>query len=215
MLSPSDPLRLRAPPGRSLVRSSLPDGGVAAGLLGVKAGGGGRARSRGRHAFPFGPATLPRFRRAFSGSQQPPGRRRRGRLARREGGRWWSCEVAQPPHSAPSGHSGMCCGAGSLGATAGGGAHARSRGCRARGSPSDPLRLRASPGRSLLRSNLPGRGHGGLCAFTTGEPRGLRRFAPARWGAPARSASLSEGDPLAVAPRDDEARAFGPGPGSR
>jgi len=51
------------------------------------------------------------------------------------------------------------------------------------------------PRASLLRSCLPGRGHGGLCATTTGEPRGLWRCAPARWGGPPAPRSLSEEDP--------------------
>ena len=51
---------------------------------------------------------------------------------------------------------------------------------------------------SLLRSGLPGRGHGGWCARTTGEPRVLCALrAPVRWG-PARSAPLSEEVRLAV-----------------
>ena len=57
---------------------------------------------------------------------------------------------------------------------------------------------RCSPGRSLLCSTLPDRGRGNHCAFTTGEPRGLRRCAPARWGAPHR---------LARSPRGTHARA--------
>jgi hypothetical protein len=67
-----------------------------------------------------------------------------------------------------------------------------------------PAPPRRDPGRSLLRCRLPGRGRGDRCAVPTGEPRGLRRFAPARWGAPAPSAALSEEDPLAGAPRGDE-----------
>jgi len=65
-----------------------------------------------------------------------------------------------------------------------------------------PAPSRRFPRATLLRSTLPDRGD--LCAFTTGEPRGLRRFAPARWGTPAPSTALSEEDPLAGAPRGDE-----------
>ncbi len=52
------------------------------------------------------------------------------------------------------------------------GACVGTRGAGLAASP-DPLRLARAPGRSLLRSGLPGRGHGGCCARATGEPRGL------------------------------------------
>jgi hypothetical protein len=72
-----------------------------------------------------------------------------------------------------------------------------------------PAPLARAPGRSLLRSDLPGRGHGECCARTTGEPRGLSaslRFAAGHWGAPARSLCSPKrparwGRALARAPR--------------
>jgi hypothetical protein len=53
------------------------------------------------------------------------------------------------------------------------GARVRTRGAGLAAS-SDPLRRARAPGRSLLRSTLPGRGHGERCARATGEPSGLR-----------------------------------------
>jgi len=67
-----------------------------------------------------------------------------------------------------------------------------------------PARIGAgSPGRSLLRSYLPDRGHGGRRAVTPGEPRGLGAARLPAGGPPSASLAL-RGGPHAGAPRGDE-----------
>ena len=67
--------------------------------------------------------------------------------------------------------------------------------------PRNRSHRRRSPGRSLLRSTLPGRGRGGHCASTTGEPRGLCASRQAAGGP--RGASLA----LRGGPRRGQRRA--------
>src|SRR5690349_12590850 len=64
---------------------------------------------------------------------------------------------------------------------------------------SDPLRLACAPGRSLLRCWVGARGHGGCwCTNDRRAPRPLLASLAGRSGTPARSATLSEEDRLAV-----------------
>jgi hypothetical protein len=68
-----------------------------------------------------------------------------------------------------------------------------------------PLRTRSASARPRAYS-APQRTPGlrRRCAVTTGEPRGLRHFAPARLGDPRVGCALRKGDRLAAAPRGDE-----------
>ena len=118
-------------------------------------------------------------------------------LRAREGGGGPSSELARCARG--EGASG---GARARGASASGGACAGTRGA-ARGGPSDPLRLGAAPGRSLLRSGLPGRGHGARgCTHDRRAPRPVRSLRSRQSaGGPPHLGSALRRTPLARAPR--------------